>query len=105
LLDVTTDDELQIIPAQNTMSNCYDIILKNEDYTIGKAIEYMFYAKYFNDTQILTYCGFKKMHPHDSDSIVRVAYKDVVDKAMIKGHLEICIESLTQILDKIKKMI
>jgi hypothetical protein len=45
------------------------------------------------------------MHPHDSDSIVRVAYKDVVDKAMIRGHLESCIESLTQILDKIKKMI
>ena len=105
LLDVTADDELQIVPAENTMSNCYDIILKNEDYTIGKAIEYMFYAKYFNDTQVLTYCGFKKMHPHDSDSIVRLAYKDVVDKAMIRGHLESCIELLTQILDKIKKMI
>ena len=105
LLDVKNDDELQITPAENTMSNCYDITLKNEDYTIGKAIEYMFYAKYFNDTQILTYCGFKKMHPHDSDSLIRLAYKEVVDKAMIKGHLEICIDSLTQILDKIKKTI
>jgi len=105
LTDVKDDDELQITPSQTTMSNCYDIILKNEDYTIGKAIEYMFYARYFNDTQVLSYCGFKKMHPHDSDSIVRVAYKDVVDKPMIKGHLESCIESLTQILDKIKKTI
>lgn len=103
LQDIKNDDELEIIPAQNTMANSFDIIIKNEDYTIGKAIEYVFYAKYFNDTQIMTYCGFKKMHPHDSDSIIRVAYKDVVDKAMIKGHIEASVDALVQVFDKIRK--
>ena len=27
------------------MSNCYDIHLKDEDYTIGKVLEFILYAK------------------------------------------------------------
>ena len=51
----------------------------------------------------MTYCGFKKMHPHDSDSIIRIAYKDDVDKTIIKGHLKSCIEDAVQVYMKIKK--
>ena len=29
-------DELEVKTSENTMSNCFDIILENEDYTIGK---------------------------------------------------------------------
>lgn len=94
-------DELQIIVSQNTMINCYDIILENEDYTIGKVFEYFLYNKFY-ETNILTYCGFKKMHPHDSDSIIRVAYKEPIDKSIIKGNLKECIDDAREIFQKIK---
>ena len=92
---------LVIKPALNTMSNCYDIILENDDYTVGKVVEYMMYAKFY-ETKVLTYCGFKKMHPHDSESIVRVAYAKEVDKATIFGHLKECIAEAKQVFDRIK---
>jgi DNA-directed RNA polymerase subunit L len=95
-------DELEIKTSNNTMSNCFDIILENEDYTIGKVLEYFLYAKFY-ETKMLTFCGFKKMHPHDSYSIIRVAYTDAVEKATVKGHLKECIASSTEIFGKIKK--
>jgi len=95
-------DELKIEKSQNTMSNSFDIILENEDYTIGKVLEYFLYTKFY-ETKILTFCGFKKMHPHDSYSIIRVAYKDAVDISTIKGHLKECIGESIQVFTKIKK--
>jgi DNA-directed RNA polymerase subunit L len=95
-------DELKIDKAMNTMANSFDIILENEDYTIGKVLEYFLYTKFY-ETKTLTFCGFKKMHPHDSYSIIRVAYKDAVDKSSIKGNLKECIEDAKQVFGKIKK--
>ena len=40
----------------------------------------------------MTFCGFKKMHPHDNYSIIRVAYTDPIEKSSIKGNLKECIE-------------
>jgi DNA-directed RNA polymerase alpha subunit len=102
LLDqLTSNDELEIQNSLNTMENCYDIILKDEDYTIGKVIEIMLYDIYFENT--LTFCGFKKMHPHDRDSIIRVAYKTPVDKSVIKQNLFQCIIEADGIYGNIKK--
>jgi DNA-directed RNA polymerase alpha subunit len=95
-------DELEIKNANNTMSNCFDIILENEDYTIGKVLEYFLYTKFY-ETNILTYCGFKKMHPHDNYSIVRVSYKEAVEKSTIKGHLKECIDDAGSIYSKLRK--
>jgi len=94
-------DELQIIPSQNTMPFSYDIILENEDYTLGKTLEFILYAKFFEDLKTLSYCGFKKMHPHDSDSIVRVAYKELTDVATIKQNLKACIADAIIVFQKI----
>ena len=95
-------DELSIEKSQNTMSNSYDIILENEDYTIGKVIEYILYTKFY-ETKTLTFCGFKKMHPHDMQSIIRVAYRDPIDISTIKGHLKECIDDAIQVFTKVKK--
>ena len=98
-------DELEIKPSENTMQNSYDIILQNEDYTLGKMMEYILYNKFYEGSQILSFCGFKKMHPHDTYSIIRLAYKEPTDKSSIKGHLKTCIETAIQIYEKIRKNI
>jgi DNA-directed RNA polymerase subunit L len=95
-------DELEINNSDNTMSNCFDIVLENEDYTIGKVIEYCMYTKFY-DTNILTFCGFKKMHPHDTFSIIRVAYTEPVEKSTIKGNVKECIADSVEVFMKIKK--
>ena len=95
-------DELEINNSDNTLANCFDIILENEDYTIGKIIEYCLYTKFYN-TNSLTFCGFKKLHPHDTFSIIRVAYTDPVEKSTIKGNLKECISDLLDVYMKMKK--
>jgi DNA-directed RNA polymerase subunit L len=95
-------DNLKIENSLNTMSNCFDVILENEDYTIGKVLEYFLYSKFY-ETKILTFCGFKKMHPHDPDSIIRIAYAEPVEKATIKGHMKECIADSKQVFVKIQK--
>ena len=95
-------DELQINNSENTLANSFDIILENEDYTIGKILEYCLHTKFY-DTNVLTFCGFKKMHPHDSHSIIRVAYNEPVEKSTIKGNLKECIADAMEVFMKIKK--
>jgi DNA-directed RNA polymerase subunit L len=95
-------DELEINNADNTLANCFDIVLENEDYTIGKIIEYCLYSKFY-ETNVLTFCGFKKLHPHDTYSIIRVAYAEEVEKSTIKGHLKECNADSVEVFTKIKK--
>jgi DNA-directed RNA polymerase subunit L/DNA-directed RNA polymerase alpha subunit len=95
-------DQLVIEKSQNTMANSYDIILENEDYTIGKVLEYFMYTKFY-EPKILTFCGFKKMHPHDSQSIIRVAYREPIDISTIKGNLKECIDGASQVFAKVRK--
>lgn len=95
-------NELEIKNADSTMQNCFDIILDNEDYTLGKVIEY-FLLRNFYEKKILTFCGFKVIHPHDNFGILRVAYVDPVELSTIKGHLKECISNSVDVFTKIRK--
>jgi len=96
-------DKLQINKANNTLKNSYDIILEDDDYTIGKIIEYALYNKFYDGSKILTYCGYKKFHPHDSDSIIRIAYDMEEPETFVKQNLKECINDLVVVYQKIKK--
>jgi DNA-directed RNA polymerase subunit L len=59
-----------------TMPLAYNIILKREGYTLGKALEHLIYSKHYYGDRTLTFCAFKKTHPHDTDSYIQVALQD-----------------------------
>ena len=86
------------------MENCYDIILHDEDYTMGKAIEYILYDKHYNGDKTLSFCGFKKFHPHDTKSTVRVAFVDKSDKTMVKQYLRDACYDAQVLFTKIHKL-
>jgi hypothetical protein len=67
-------------------------------------LEYLLYTKYFEQMRIMTYCGFKKMHPHDNYSLIRVAYKEPIDKASIKINLKSCVDDAVKVFNRIKSM-
>ena len=88
------------------MDNCYDIILDNDDYTIGKILEFVYYSRFFTgDDAKLTYIGYAKEHPHDDYSTIRVAYENPTDVLTIYGDLQVCIKELIVVYEKIKNMI
>jgi DNA-directed RNA polymerase subunit L len=85
----------------STVNKTYDIILKDESYTIGKCIEYIFHNKYYKERDIINYVGFNKLHPHDDYSIIRVCFHNVEIEnkdiyLLIKGACELLIEDFTK---------
>jgi DNA-directed RNA polymerase subunit L len=55
-----------------TMYRTYVITLNGIDYTLGKILEFMLHENYYKGSRELSFCGFRKMHPHDMYSILRV---------------------------------
>ena len=66
-------NQIEIIKSDNTLENSYDVILVNEDYTIGNILNHELYKIFYTDLKFINYVGFKKIHPHDSDSILRIS--------------------------------
>jgi DNA-directed RNA polymerase subunit L/DNA-directed RNA polymerase alpha subunit len=84
LIQSLLDDSLIIRKSETTIDHCYDIILDGEDYTVGKILEYNIYQLFYVDAEQLSFCGFKKYHPHNTSSIVRIAFTDDVELDQIK---------------------
>jgi DNA-directed RNA polymerase subunit L len=85
---------VSILTSETTMDYCYDIHLEDEDYTLGKIIEYLMYTKFYEKQGVLSFCGFKKFHPHDTKATVRVAFKEKNEKSMVSNLLrEVCVDA------------
>lgn len=85
---------MPILTSDTTMDYCYDIQLEDEDYTVGKVLEYILYTKYYDGEKKLNFCGFKKFHPHDTKSIIRVAFIDKQDKSVVNHYLrDACVDA------------
>ena len=97
-------DSVPINIGETTMENSFDIILEDEDYTMGKLLEYTLYKKYYEKEKQLLYCGFKKLHPHSDDSNIRVAYHMNVDKNHVRSHLKSCSNEIIDVYKKIQKI-
>lgn len=54
----------------------YDIIIKEDNYTFGKLLEYALFDMYFNNKKLLSFVSYKKSHPHDDDAFIRIMFQD-----------------------------
>jgi DNA-directed RNA polymerase subunit L len=104
MIDLIDTDELLILNSEVTVDNSYDVILENEDYTMGKVLEYILYERFYQGTKELTFCGFKKMHPHDKDSIVRIAFEAKSSKEDCRNHLKSACVDAIELFHNIEKM-
>lgn len=94
IVQIVDSELLPVYTSETTIQNSYDIHLEDEDYTIGKIIEYILYSKYFEGQQTLSFCGFKKFHPHDTKSTIRVAFKDKNDKSIVNHYIrDVCVDA------------
>ena len=85
LQDTIQSDPAVINVSETTIPNSFDIILKGEDYTLGKVIEYVLYETHYDKT--LTYCGFRKPHPHIDISLIRLGFKSPTDKINVATYI------------------
>lgn len=90
--------------SETTMDNCFDIKLENEDYTLGKPLECIMYFKHYEGDKSLDFCGFKKFHPHDLNSTLRIGFANKADKSMVKQYLRGVCEDAQVLFAKISKL-
>jgi len=79
--------DVDVAPSDSTLSNGYDITLQNEDYTLGKCIEYYIHQTHYLGTRTVSFCGFRKNHPHDKHSMIRIAFHAPTDADIVHAYL------------------
>ena len=86
-LEPTDPSVIEIKRSNTTIEHGYDIILHDQDYTIGKVIEYLLYSTHFYGDKTLSFCGFIKEHPHDTYSIIRIGFKNASEGAIVSQYM------------------
>ena len=107
MIDAINSDIIPIDRSETTMDYCYDITLEDEDYTIGKVLEYVLYNSYYEGDRTLSFCGFKKFHPHLPSSTIRIAFSKNPQDQGIRICKDMLVDACTQsqdIFSKIFKM-
>lgn len=102
LQDTIQSDPGLVTASETTIPNSFDILLKGEDYTLGKVIEYVLYDLHYEKT--LTYCGFRKPHPHIDESIIRLGFKQPTDKVAVITYIVNAAMEAVRIFEKIGKV-
>jgi len=104
--EIEVRDDL-IHNSESSMENCFDFVLEHNDYTIGKVLEYYLYDTGFvakGGKPTMSFCGFKKLHPHDEHSIIRVSYSvKNADKNLLKNDLKKACEEAAAVFGAIQK--
>ena len=103
MLESLKNENDLIYEATDTLDNCYIITLLNEDYTIGKIIEYYLFNKYFKQDKIVNYVGFLKKHPHDNDSFIKISFKNLISKDELLIIIEDSVNNSILLLNSIKE--
>lgn len=105
--DIQANTEL-IYPSETTIQYSYDVLLDNEGYTLGKAVEFMLFSKHFDrdnsrSDKTLTFCGFKKPHPHINQSLLRIGFIEPTDKMVVMRILLSATDDLIKIYNDMGK--
>ena len=92
LQDTIQGDPNLISTSETTIPNSFDIKLPNEDYTLGKVLEFVLYhtlypSQSYASARPLNYCGFRKPHPHIDESIIRLGFTSPTDKITVTTHI------------------
>jgi len=115
---ISKNNELQVNESETTMDNCYDIIFQDDftpilgklTTTLGKVFEYIGYELFYKEKNIISFICFKKIHPHDNHSILRITFKKenitdvetITKEFILIKFIDICYKSI-EIFDKIYK--
>ena len=89
-------DPAMISESDSTLPNSFDITLDGS-YTTGKAFEYVLYTKHYEGKggqKLLSFCGFRRPHPHIDESIIRLGFNKPIDKASLQEVLQSAITDL-----------
>ena len=100
-------NKVKIEDSASTMANSFDITFIEQDYTLGKVLEYYIFNNHFSNKneRILSYCGFNKNHPHHDEIIIRLGFLKESSSSQIKVLFNHIILEIIEDFEKIKQQI
>ena len=90
------------VTENTTISNEYTITLKNEDYTLGNALVYFLYEKYYSGNKTLSFVGFRVPHPHIPEGVIRMAFESGNDATTVSQYLTFAAEDVIKTFTNIQ---
>jgi len=105
-LDEIQSGDSSIEVSNTTMENCFDVIIKDHYFELGAIFNHLLYSNYYDtEKKMLSYIGFKKMHPHDDSAVLRIAFQESYngEKTIIQ-IIEESVKIMVATFQKIKKL-
>lgn len=95
-----------IVNNANTVEKAFDVILENEDYTIGKCLEFALYEQYYKKSSDIALVAFEKTHPLNSYGVLRVMFdNEEYGKEKVFEYLMNVCEYLVSVFEDVKSKI
>jgi DNA-directed RNA polymerase subunit L len=85
-----------MIPSKSTLENAWEVKIGGDCYTVGKILEWMMYVMFYLPKEwggkgagnsILSFCAFRKSHPHDDEANLILAFTEEADKGVVRDYL------------------
>lgn len=93
---------IEIKKALSETPETFDVVLYGEDYTLGKVLEFYLYEQYYEKQTILGFVGFRKDHPSDTHSYIRVSFNEPSSKEALGKYVVSICDYANTLIDKIK---
>jgi hypothetical protein len=91
----------------SAMENAFDLFLYGITATIGPALNHRLHTQHLQSPpsrSLLTFCAFKRFHPHDPYSVLRVAFAEKTDMENVKGLIVQTIVDTGTLFEKVYKL-
>jgi len=93
-----------IVPSLSTLDYEYEIWLLGEDYTIGKLVEHSLYQSYMVNSSLLKFCGFRKVHPHEPNVLIRISFTKPIQEDYTTFIIEMMKSSITHQIEQLDQI-
>nr|QDY51770.1 hypothetical protein 1_155 [Mimiviridae sp. ChoanoV1] len=102
-----SDEEIVTFNNSDCIMNSYDVLVKNEDYTLGYLIQHYVYELYQNtENNDVKYISTNVPHPLEDNLLFRISLENSVDKETsivnIKKILSGTVDNILELITKLK---
>lgn len=102
-----SDEEIITFNNSDCIMNSYDVLVKNEDYTLGYLIQHYVYELYQNtENNDVKYISTNVPHPLEDNLLFRISLENSVDKETsivnIKKILSGTVDNILELITKLK---
>ena len=97
-------DTARLQDAPGTIPYAFTVQLDGDGYTLGRLIEWYLYSRhYIGDSQILSFCGFRKPHPHIAVSNVKIAFSRETPRASALAFVDEAIDEVMVMVSSLSR--